>query len=250
MNQEYPDFFARFYDLIYHQLRNGIDNNFFLNEVKNNKGKTLEIGVGTGRFFIDALKYDADVYGIDISNSMIEVLKNKLNNDQYLRVSNQSIIDFSFDFKFDLIIAPFRVIMHIIKKEDQLAALNNVCKHLNPGGRFIFDAFIPDLNQLIHGIDNKVDFEGEYDKGTKVRRIVSTNPDLINQLINVTFRLEWNEGDKLKSEAWDMALRFFFRFELEHLVERSDFSSYKILGDYSGNELNASSKEFIVVCQK
>lgn len=250
MNQEYPDFFARFYDLIYHQLRNGIDNNFFLNEVKNNKGKTLEIGVGTGRFFIDALKCDADVYGIDISNSMIEVLKNKLNNDQYLRVSNQSIIDFSFDFQFDLIIAPFRVIMHLIKKEDQLTALNNVCKHLKPGGRFIFDAFIPDLNQLIHGIDNKVDFEGEYDKGTKVRRIVSTSPDLINQLINVSFRLEWNEGDKLKSEAWDMALRFFFRFELEHLVERSDFSSYKILGDYSGNELNPSSKEFILVCQK
>ena len=45
-------------------------------------------------------------------------------------------------------------------------------------------------------------------------------------------------------------MRFFFRYELEHLVERSKFECYKILGDYHGNELNQDSKEFVVICQK
>jgi hypothetical protein len=44
---EYPDFFARFYDLIYHQLRDGVDNHYFLNEVKHINGKILEIRIGT-----------------------------------------------------------------------------------------------------------------------------------------------------------------------------------------------------------
>jgi len=37
---------------------------------------------------------------------------------------------------------------------------------------------------------------------------------------------------------------------LEHLIERSRFKKYQILGDYRGNILNEGSKEFILVCQK
>ena len=31
---------------------------------------------------------------------------------------------FTYDFKFDLIIAPFRVIMHLLDKEEQIKAIN------------------------------------------------------------------------------------------------------------------------------
>lgn len=250
MAHEYPESFARFYDLIYHQIRDGVDNNFFLNEIKKTNGKTLEIGVGTGRFFLDALNSGNDVFGIDISDSMIKVLKNKLEPNQHYRISNQNMLDFSFDFQFDLIIAPFRVIMHILEKEDQIKALNNVFKHLKPGGKFIFDTFIPDLNQLIKGLNNQIDFEGEYEKGKNIKRIVSTKPDLINQVINISFKLEWDEESSVKTEIWDLPLRFFFHYELEHLIERSDFKNYRIFGDYNGNLLSETSKEFIVVCEK
>ncbi len=250
MTHEYPKNYARFYDLIYHHQRNGIDNEFFQNEIKQTKGKILEIGVGTGRLFIDALNQGADIYGIDISQPMIDVLHKKLNNNQYARISLQNIIDFAFDFKFDLIIAPFHVIMHVLEKDKQIKAINNVHKHLNSNGRFIFDAFIPDLNQLIKGIDNYTDFESEYDPGNTIKRTISTKPDLINQLIHITFFLEWNEGNEIKHDEWKFMLRFFFRYELEHLIERSNFKTYKILGDYQGNELNQKSKEFIPICQK
>jgi SAM-dependent methyltransferase len=250
MTYEYPKNFARFYDLIYHQIRDGVDHVFFLNEIKQTKGKILEIGVGTGRFFIDAINLGADIYGIDISESMIKILKSKLDKSQHHRVSIQDITDFDFDFQFDLIIAPFRVLMHLLEKQNQIKALNNVCKHLKPTGRFIFDTFVPDLKQLLNGLDHKIDFEGEYEPGKKMKRIVSTKPELINQVINITFRLEWDEDDKIRSEDWNLPLRFFFRYELEHLIERSEFGSYQILGDYQGNELSETSKEFIVICQK
>jgi hypothetical protein len=95
-----------------------------------------------------------------------------------------------------------------------------------------------------------MDFEGEYKPGYKVRRYVSTVPDLINQTIGVNFHMEWEEADGLKHDDWSLPMRFFFRYELEHLIERSKFSGYKIFGDYNGGDLKADSKEFIVVCCK
>jgi SAM-dependent methyltransferase len=250
MTLSYPDAFARFYDLIYDRLRNDVDNDFFLDRIKQAKGKVLEIGVGTGRFFLDALDSGADIYGFDISPSMINILKEKLTEDQSDRISLQNIIDFNYDFEFDLIIAPFRVMMHLIEKGEQIQALNTVCRHLKPGGKFIFDSFVPDLKQLVTGLDNHTDFEGEYEPGKNLKRIVSTKPELIDQIINVSFRLEWDENGDSKSENWTLPLRFFFRYELEHLVERSDFDCYDIYGDYQGNKLSEKSKDFIVVCQK
>jgi len=247
---EYPHNFARFYDVIYHQMRDGVDHEFFLNAINQTGGKVLEVGVGTGRFFTDALNRGADIYGIDVSQSMIEVLKSKLAAAQHHRVSLQSIVDFRFDFRFDLIIAPFRVLMHVLEKSKQLAALNNVYRHLNPGGKFIFDTFVPDLKQLTKGFDNFKDFEGEYEPGKQLKRFVSTKPDLINQVINIHFHLEWAENNAIRHEDWRVPLRFFFRYELEHLIERSEFEQYRILGDFLGNELSETSKEFIVICQK
>ncbi|MEI7980192.1 MAG: class I SAM-dependent methyltransferase [Bacteroidota bacterium] len=250
MQSEYPEAFARFYDLIYHQVRDSVDHGFFVNQVASTKGKALEIGVGTGRLFTDALNRGADIYGLDISPLMIRILLNKLSPEDHQRITLQSITDFRYDFRFDLIVAPFRVFMHLPDIASQINALNNVFRHLNPGGKFIFDLFIPDLKQLICGLDHHTDFEGEYEPGKRVRRIVSTRPDLINQLINITFTIEWDEDNTLKSEVWDIPLRFFFRYELEHLMERSHFKHYRISGDYNDSDLNTQSKEFIVTCYR
>jgi SAM-dependent methyltransferase len=246
----YPDYFARFYDLIYHQIRDGVDDIFYLGKIKNAKGKVLEVGTGTGRLLSRALESGADIYGIDISPSMLDFLKAKLPSEHRKRISLQNIVDFKLDTKFDLIIAPFRVFMHLTEKEDQLKALNNVYDHLNKDGQFIFDVFVPDLKPLIKGLDNVTDFEGEYESGNRVKRIVSTNPDLINQIINITFRFEWNEGSSNYCQEWITPMRFFFRFELEHLAERSKFIKYNIAGDFQVNELKNDSKEFVLTCTK
>jgi SAM-dependent methyltransferase len=246
----YPDYFARFYDLIYHQIRDGVDNKFYLGKIKKTKGKILEVGTGTGRLLTEALENGADIYGIDISPSMLDFLKAKLNPADQHRISLQNIVDFKLNIKFDLIIAPFRVFMHLTEKKDQLNALNNVYSQLNPGGKFIFDLFIPDLKPLIKGLDNVTDYEGEYEPGNRVKRIVSTNPDLINQVINITFRFEWNKGASEFREEWETPMRYFFRFELEHLIEHSKFKKYHIAGDFQGNELNNDSREFVLTCTK
>lgn len=247
ISSEYPDFFARFYDTIYDQIRHDADHEYFLNKMLKVKGPVLEVGVGTGRFFIEALNQGVDVYGIDISPSMVEVLKGKLPTEEHHRVSVQDLCQLNLDKKFDLIIAPFRVFMHILEVEDQLKALNKVFDHLNPGGQFIFDLFVPNLKMLLEGLDNFNDFDGEYEPGKKLNRYSSMNADLINQISHVTFKFVWDEGGKEISKEWKTDMRFFFRYEIEHLIKQSKLELVKIFGDFKGNELNQDSKEFVIV---
>ena len=251
MDCQYPTIFAAFYDRIYHKIRDGVDNLFFLRHITEAKGKVLDAGVGTGRIFVEALINGVDIQGIDISSAMLDVLKSKIEPAQHARLSLQSITNFKFDFKFGLVIAPFRVMMHVVEKEEQLAALNNVWKHLDTGGKFIFDAFVPNPLFLVNGLDNEVDFDEEYGPGKRIRRIVSTHPDLINQIIHCHFRFESIDNNTVECEDWDSPMRFFFRYELEHLIERSAFGvNYTILGNYDSTPLSTGSKEFIVICVK
>lgn len=250
MINKYPKNFARFYDVIYHNMRDPTDSEYFQNEIRKSGGKVLEAGAGTGRLFINSLNKGADIYGIDISESMLEILYKKLPEDQLFRISQQNIVDFSFNFKFDLIVAPFRIMMHLLEKEEQIRAINNIYDHLTNNGRFIFDVFVPDLSMLVKGIKSQMDFEGEYEPGHRIKRFVTTSPDLISQTIKIDFHMEWEEKNQSRYDDWSLPLRFFFRYELEHLLERTKFEKYKIYGDYEGGELRSDSKDFIIIGQK
>ncbi|MDX2443953.1 MAG: class I SAM-dependent methyltransferase [Bacteroidales bacterium] len=246
----YPDFFARFYDVLYEKLRGGADDHYYLRKIAETKGPVLEIGAGTGRFFIDALHQGADIYGIDISPEMIKVLKKKLEKKDHHRVSVQDATSFNFDKKFDLIIAPFRVLSHVMEPADQLSLLNQVNSYLTKDGQFIFDLYVPNLPMLINGVKNSLDFDGEYEKGKKLKRIVNMQADLMNQISYVNMKLVWDEDNRQVEKDWNFKMRYFFRFELEHLTKRSNLNLVQIFGDFSESKLNSESKEFIVVCKK
>jgi SAM-dependent methyltransferase len=246
----YPYCFARFYDLIYAKIRSDVDTGYFLRKIKDAGGKVLDVGVGTGRFFLEALKDGADIYGIDISPAMLDILKTRTDKKNHYRISRQDIRDFDTGLRFSLILAPFRVFMHLVEATDQITALNHVFDQLEDGGTFIFDLYIPDPGLLASGMNEVMDFEGEFEPGNTIRRYVTSHSDMVNQINHLSMRFDWNEGGDKFSETWNSELRFFFRFELEYLIRQSKFTSYSIFGDYNETALSAYSKEFVVVCRK
>jgi SAM-dependent methyltransferase len=247
---DYPDFVARFYDVVYQQIRSHVDEEYFLEQIAKSRGKVLEIGVGTGRLFSQALRFSADVYGLDVNPNMIEKAKEKIPSEHHHRLWVQNAVTMRLPHKFALILAPFRVFAHLVDVEDQVDCLNRIYEHLEPGGLFIFDMYIPDLHVLTTGRPDQVDFEGEYEKGKKLIRITSANYDLPRQIANVQMRFKWDE-DGLEHEAvWKFPMRFYFRFELEHLVRLSNLSLEAIYGDYQENAINKDSKDFVLVCRR
>jgi SAM-dependent methyltransferase len=247
---DYPDFVARFYDTIYGQLRTGTDAEFYLKRMTETEGPVLEIGTGTGRLFVEALRRGADITGIDNSPAMIEVLRSKLEPADRSRLLVMDARHLSLARRFGLIVAPFRVFSHLLSVEDQLGVLNRIYDHLRPGGYFLFDVFVPNLKYILEGLNGQVDFEGEYAPGRPLKRTSRMTADPVNQLSHVRMKFEWEEGGRRLEREWSFTLRFFFRFELEHLVQLSRLKMEAFYGDFAGGPLQPDSKEFVILCRR
>jgi SAM-dependent methyltransferase len=245
---QYPDYVARFYDAVYRQVRDAADKSYYVNKLVSCNGPSLEVGVGTGRIFLEALDKGADVYGTDSSAEMLAVLRDKLEPRHHHRIRQCDLVTMDLGKRFSLIAAPFRVLSHIIDIEDQIKALNSVSDHLVPGGVFIFDLYVPSLKLLLDGLPPTVDFDGEYAPGMRLRRTTSATSDLITQITSVTMAFAWEEEGQQYSRAWSFPMRFFFRHELEHLIARSKLKLKAIYGDFGESSLGSSSKEFLVHC--
>jgi SAM-dependent methyltransferase len=230
-------------------LRTGTDYEYYSKKIAECKGSVLEVGVGTGRIFKDALTKGADIYGIDVSKTMIDVLRSNIAEDKHNRVFVKDARDFNLGVKFDLIIIPFRTFSHFTDTDDQLKVLNNIHSHLNPDGRLIFDVFNPDLNLLKEGLENVSDFKGEYETGKSLKRFTFMKTDFAHQIINTKFVFEWDEGNKPCKSEWETPLRYFFRYELENLIRLSRLRLINIYGDFDEGNITNDSKEFIVVCK-
>ncbi|MBZ0202551.1 MAG: class I SAM-dependent methyltransferase [Ignavibacteria bacterium] len=248
---KYNEATVRFYDVVYEDfghLKKGLE--FYSQEIGKASGAVLEVGAGTGRILIPALRQGADIYGIDQSELMIEKLKGKLDPAEHKRISLQDARSFKLEKKFKLIISPFRVFQHLLTTEDQLLALCRIYDHLDAGGYFIFDLFRPGLIRLVNEVKDSLEFEGEYEKGKKLKRYYSVKPDYLNQVQNVEFRFVWDEDGEEKTSTYAFPMRYYFRFEVEHLIARSGFKLEHIYGDFEKHELNSKSNEFVIVCRK
>jgi len=54
--------------------------------------------------------------------------------------------------------------MHLLEKDGPDQGTEQ-CFSSQQGRKIIFDVFVPNLNALINGISNQVDFDGEYEPG-------------------------------------------------------------------------------------
>lgn len=247
----YNETVTRFYDVVYDSMKHlekGRD--FYLNEIQQAGGAVLEAGVGTGRIFIPALNRGADIYGIDYSENMLNVLKNKLPEKQQTRLFSGDIRNFSLDKKFSLIISPFRVFQHLLTIEDQLNTLNCIYEHLEPGGRLIFDVFNPDFKRMINPITDFLEFDGDYEPGKNLKRYSTVNYKYSEQVLELTFGFEWDENGSVHKDSFSTPLRYYFRYELENLIGRTPFKLENIYGGFDKQDFNDKSSEQIVVCRK
>ncbi|MCB0725754.1 MAG: class I SAM-dependent methyltransferase [Ignavibacteriae bacterium] len=245
---EYSKTISRFYDSVYDKMRTPVDREFYIDEIVKAGGPVLEVGVGTGRIFVEALNRGADIYGIDISENMLEILREKLPESEQHRVSLADMRDFDLSKKFKLIIVPFRIFQHLLTPDEQVSALQSIKKHLDTDGKLIFDVFVPNLKRITEVVENKLELSAEYAPGKIVERYLDSVPDNINQIINITFTFKWNENGEEMTEKDSFPFRYYFRYELENLIARSGLNLMKIYGDFNYGELNNSSTEFVVLC--
>ena len=115
-----------------------------------NGGRVLELAIGTGRVALPLKNKGLELSGIDISLEMVSKLKEKPGGAD-ISVVMGDFADVAVEGKFDLVYLVANTMFALLEQNDQVRCFQNVSAHLKPGGRFVIEAFYPDLGRFNRG---------------------------------------------------------------------------------------------------
>jgi SAM-dependent methyltransferase len=132
-------------------------------------GTALELGIGTGRIALPLAQRGIRVHGIDLSEAMVARLRAKPGADE-IAVAIGDFATTTVAGRFSLAYLVFNTIMNLTTQDEQVACFQNVADHLKPGGCFVIEVGVPDLQRLPPGetvraftvTDSRLGFD-EYD---------------------------------------------------------------------------------------
>ena len=113
-------------------------------------GRALELGIGTGRVALPLAARGVPVHGIELSNAMVARLRAKPGGPDI----GVTIGDFSstrVEGAFSLAYLVFNTIFNLTTQAAQVACFANVAAHLEPGGCFVIETGVPELQWLPPG---------------------------------------------------------------------------------------------------
>jgi SAM-dependent methyltransferase len=144
--ETYGASWAPYYDDIF----TGVDSEVeFLAPLAGTPPRALELAIGSGRVALPLADAGVQVTGIDVSDEMIGLLRGKPGGDA-IRVLKGDFADVEVEETFPLVYLPFNTLFALTTQERQIDCFRNVAAALDPGGRFVLDAFVPDVRRYDH----------------------------------------------------------------------------------------------------
>jgi SAM-dependent methyltransferase len=251
----YDGFIAEYYDASPTVIGRG-DILFYVNAAKEYDEPVLELGCGSGRVTLAIAQAGFRITGLDISANMLARAEAKIaslpeQSRGQVRLVRGNMTNFDLGDKFRLVIIPFRPFQHLLETQQQLDCLACVRKHLEPGGRLILDFFQTDARRMHDPEFFKERQSAEYEMsgGRRVRlaeRVTAFHRAEQRNDVEMVYHVTHPDG---REERLVMAFpfRYFFRYEVEHLLSRCGFRVEEIFGDFDRSPLRDQSPEMIFV---
>ena len=207
MNSPY-DAIARVYDPWSLSVVEDID--FYVEEALASGGPVVELACGTGRIAVRVAEAGIPVIGVDGSQGMLEVARERAS-----AAGVEALVDLRLGDmreppvpeRVPLVLIPFRSLLHMTTEADRDRALRAVRDLLLPEGRLIFDVFAPSADDVeaTHG------------------RWLEREPEIFE-------RADWDEGERTLTlsvrrgdAASTMLLAWLAPIEWRRLLERAGF---------------------------
>ena len=245
------DGWADIYDAVFSYVREDIP--FYVEEAERSGGPTLELGCGTGRVAIPIALRDVDIVGLDSSHAMLERARQKAESvgAEKLKLAQGDMLDFNLHERFPLIIIPFRGFLSLLSVADEERALTNIRRHLAPGGKLIFDIFVPDLNMMVQEGDIPYHFRDVADPSTGKNLVIwnQASYDAFSQIMSIRTTIEeLDGGGNVTNKMYrDFALRYIFRWEMSHLLRACGYEVLALYGDFQRSDFDERSSDMIWV---
>ena len=252
---KYVDY-AQYYD---HFHRGAIaDFGFYLDYARQYGSPVLELACGTGRLLIPLAEAGIEMTGVDLSENMLAVCRQKVERRQLagrVNLVHASMVDYELSRKdFALAFIAFRSFMHLYSQQDQLACLRRTYEYLRPGGALIIDLFSPIYKLLAQEPDQPFSVRGKSDLPNghhliRKDRFLKNDPVLQIQYAELRFEEYDSEGALVAERTIPLSMRYTFRYEMQLLLEKVGFEVVEFFRDYDKNSFDGVG-EIIVVAQR
>jgi SAM-dependent methyltransferase len=175
----------------------------------------LELGIGTGRIALPLSQRGVRVHGIDLSTAMVARLRAKAGAEE-IGVTIGDFATTTVEGTFSLAYLVFNTIMNLTTQDEQVACFQNVAAHLEPGGCFVIEVGVPDLQRLppgetfrpFHVSATHIGFD-EYDVAAQglISHHCTAGPDGNLEPYSIPFRYVWPAELDLMARLAGMTLR-------------------------------------------
>ena len=177
-------------------------------------GRALELGIGTGRIALPLAQRGVRVHGIELSKAMAARLRAKPGGEE-IGVTIGDFATATADGAFSVAYLVFNTISNLTTQAAQVACFGNVAAHLEPGGCFVIEVGVPDLQRLPPGETVRAFHVGEtrwgldeYDVANQ--GLISHHFELVDGRVernSIPFRYTWPAELDLMAELAGMSLR-------------------------------------------
>ena len=113
-------------------------------------GPALELGIGTGRVALPLSRRGVRVHGIELSPAMVARLRAQEGASD-IGVTIGDFATVKVDGTFTLAYLLRNTITNLTTQDEQVECFRNVAAHLEPGGCFVIENYIPELQRLPPG---------------------------------------------------------------------------------------------------
>ncbi|WP_204068008.1 class I SAM-dependent DNA methyltransferase [Planobispora siamensis] len=113
-------------------------------------GTALEFGIGTGRIALPLNRRGVRVHGIDLSSAMLARLRTKPGSAD-IDVTTGDFATTKVNATFTLVYLVRNTITNLTTQDEQVECFRNAAAHLEPGGCFVIENYVPELRRLPPG---------------------------------------------------------------------------------------------------
>lgn len=246
---QYSDF-----AFVYDELMNEVDYDRwvkYIEDIIDNEGvkvkNILELACGTGNLTIPLTKKSYDIAGIDISDEMLSVAREKAEKEGVeLVLLQQDISELDFDISdLDCVLCACDGFNYITYDDDLENVFSKTYELLKKDGIFIFD--ISSFYKLANILGNNMYGENREDIAYMWQNYFDDEENLIE--MELTFFIKDEDGKFERFEEVHQQ-RAYTEDEIVDMLKESGFSDIKSYGDFTFEKPNEESQRIFFVCKK
>jgi SAM-dependent methyltransferase len=201
-------------------------------------GPALELAIGTGRIALPLAAAGVRVDGIDLSEAMVERLRAKPGGGD-IAVTIGDFSEVPVDGTYPLVYLVYNTLFNLLTQDEQVRCFENVAAHLDGGGRFVVEAFVPAFLVRLRD-DQYVDAE---EVGVDRVALDVARHDPVAQRLDETHVLIRPDGIRLHP----IVCRYAWPAELDLMARIAGLRLLDRFGGWEGEPFTAASRAHVSV---